>query len=158
MEITPAVSEHPVVWPASYNEVPKEVFVRADIFDEELRRIFYGAEWHPVAHEGELPNPGDFKTFLIGRVPLLITRAADGEILLGDAEPVFRFAKNGEPRRRCLAERPLVEENAARRLRAPANASAQLMELGEPEALRVLDDHDGGVGRVDADLDDCRCN
>jgi anthranilate 1,2-dioxygenase large subunit len=80
MEISPSVNARPVVWPANYNEVPKEVFVRADIFDEELRRIFYGAEWHPVAHAGELPNPGDFKTFVIGRVPLLITRAADGEI------------------------------------------------------------------------------
>ncbi len=28
------------------------------------------------------------------------------------------------------------------------------MELGEAEALGVLDDHDGGVGDVDADFDD----
>ncbi len=30
------------------------------------------------------------------------------------------------------------------------------MKLGEPEALGVLDDHDGGVGHVDADFDDGR--
>lgn len=70
----------PVLWPAAVNRIPKEVFVRADIFDEELRRIFYGPEWHPVAHAGEIPNIGDFKTYTVGKVPLLIARAGDGEI------------------------------------------------------------------------------
>lgn len=75
IDITP-----PVRWPARINELPKEVFVRADIFEEELARIYYGQEWHPVAHEGELPKPGDFKTFAVGRVPLLIARGNDGEV------------------------------------------------------------------------------
>src|SRR5712692_201986 len=39
-------------------------------------------------------------------------------------------------------------------LRAAVDASAKLVELGEAEALGVLDDHDGGVGNVDADFDD----
>ena len=39
-------------------------------------------------------------------------------------------------------------------LRAAADASAKLVKLGEAEALGVLDDHDGGVGDVDADFDD----
>lgn len=70
----------PVHWPAHVNELPKEVFVREDVFEEELVRIFYGTEWHPVAHDGELPNPGDFKTFAVGRVPLLVARGQDGEV------------------------------------------------------------------------------
>lgn len=74
-DITP-----PVVWPARTNELPKEVFVRADIFEEELRRIFYGPEWHPVAHEGELPKQGDFKTCSVGRIPLLIARGSDDTV------------------------------------------------------------------------------
>ena len=68
------------IWSANYNEIPKEVFTRSDIFDAELERIFYGAEWHPIAHVGEIPNPGDFKTFSLGEVPLLISRDADGEV------------------------------------------------------------------------------
>ncbi len=36
---------------------------------------------------------------------------------------------------------------------APADPAAQLMELGETEALGMLDDHDGGLGHVDAHLD-----
>ena len=68
------------IWSANFNEIPKEVFTRADIFAEELERIFYGAEWHPVAHVGEIPNPGDYKTFALGKVPLLIARAEDDEV------------------------------------------------------------------------------
>lgn len=37
---------------------------------------------------------------------------------------------------------------------APADAAAQLVELGEAEAFCVVEDHEGGVGDVDADLDD----
>lgn len=69
----------PVSWPDRVNRVPKEIFVRQDVFEEELQRIFYGNEWIPVAHEGEIPNEGDFKTFSIGRVPLIIARHSDGQ-------------------------------------------------------------------------------
>lgn len=70
----------PLSWPAKTNEIPKEVFTRPDIFDAELERIFYGPEWHPVAHTGELPNNGDFKTYMVGNIPLLIARGDDGEV------------------------------------------------------------------------------
>ena len=69
-----------IVWPAKANHVPKEIFVRPDVFEEELRRIFYGDEWLLVAHEAEIPNRGDFKTTSVGRVPLLITRDQVGEV------------------------------------------------------------------------------
>ena len=60
--------EKPIVWPAKANHVPKDIFVREDVFEEELRRIFYGDEWLMVAHEAEIPNKGDFKTVKVGRV------------------------------------------------------------------------------------------
>ena len=72
--------EKPIVWPAKANHVPKDIFVREDVFEEELRRIFYGDEWLMVAHEAEIPNKGDFKTVKVGRVPLLISRDQDGEV------------------------------------------------------------------------------
>jgi anthranilate 1,2-dioxygenase large subunit len=67
-----------LVWPSDINDVPKEMFVREDIFEQELKDIFYGPYWHPVAHVAEIPNPGDFKTFDLGRVPLLIAHGQDG--------------------------------------------------------------------------------
>ena len=39
-------------------------------------------------------------------------------------------------------------------LRAAADAAAQLVQLGETEALGMFDDHDRGLRHVDADLDD----
>jgi phenylpropionate dioxygenase-like ring-hydroxylating dioxygenase large terminal subunit len=67
-------------WPARYSEIPKEVFHREDIYRRELERIFYGPEWHPVAHLSEVPKPGDFKTTYVGEAPLLILHGDDGQV------------------------------------------------------------------------------
>jgi anthranilate 1,2-dioxygenase large subunit len=75
--------EHPKkepAWSTNFNEIPKEVFTREDIFENELERIFYGAEWHPVAHVGEIPEAGDFKTFSLGKIPLLVARDESGDV------------------------------------------------------------------------------
>ena len=50
----------------------------------------------------------------------------------------------------------LREEQAVRLRRPPAHPAAQLVQLGEPEAFGALDQHDGGVRHVDADLDEAR--
>lgn len=73
-------SQVPISWPARYAEVPKEVFVRDDVFEEELKRIFYSNEWLVVGHESEIAKNGDFKTFNIGRTPLLIHRDMSGKV------------------------------------------------------------------------------
>ena len=80
MNVKAEISMPDMVWPADVTDIPKEVFVRPDIFERELETIFYGPYWHPVAHAAEIPNPGDFKTFDLGRVPLLIARGNDGKI------------------------------------------------------------------------------
>ena len=67
-------------WPARFAAVPKEIFIRPDIFEAELNRIFYSNEWLLVGHEAEIPNKGDFKTYTVGRVPLLINRDMEGHI------------------------------------------------------------------------------
>ena len=67
-------------WPKNMNELPKEFFVREDVFELEQERIFRGPEWHPVAHKSEVPEKGDFKTYTVGGSPLLIIHGLDGEI------------------------------------------------------------------------------
>ena len=42
------------------------------------------------------------------------------------------------------------DQDALRFLGAAADASAKLVELGEAEAVGMLDDHHGGVGNVHA--------
>jgi len=67
-------------WPAEPHAIPRDIFHREDTFREELERIFHGPVWHPVAHEAEIPSPHDYKTFLLGERPLLITRDAHGKV------------------------------------------------------------------------------
>ncbi len=67
-------------WPSKFNEIPKEVFHREDVYRLELERIFMGPEWHMVAHRAELANPGDYKTFQIGEAPVLIVHGEDGKL------------------------------------------------------------------------------
>ena len=69
-----------IEWSGHINEVPKEVFVREDVYQMELERIFYGPQWHPVAHESEVPNNGDYKTTNLAGVPLLVARGQDGVV------------------------------------------------------------------------------
>jgi len=69
-----------LIWPNQINRIPKEIFGDPAIFDMELDRIFYGPEWHMVGHLAELPERGDFKTFDIGRRPILIARGQDGQV------------------------------------------------------------------------------
>jgi anthranilate 1,2-dioxygenase large subunit len=69
-----------IEWSEHINEVPKEVFVREDVYRVELERIFYGPQWHPIAHESEIPNNGDYKTVSHAGVPLLVARGQDGVV------------------------------------------------------------------------------
>lgn len=67
-------------WPAARNEYPKEVLAREDVYQMELEKIFYGPIWHPLTHDSEIPNPGDFKTTHVGEMPVLTVRGKDGQI------------------------------------------------------------------------------
>jgi phenylpropionate dioxygenase-like ring-hydroxylating dioxygenase large terminal subunit len=69
-----------VVFPAKPNAIPKMLYESAEIYQLEMERLFYGPHWHPVAHLGEIPKAGDYKTFFIGEVPILITRQENGEV------------------------------------------------------------------------------
>ena len=77
------------------------------------------------------------------------------------------------PRRACsvvsgaAARRPLrqpavlgeASERARRTMpRCRSDPAAELVELGEAEPIGALDDHDGRLGNVDADLDDRRAD
>jgi phenylpropionate dioxygenase-like ring-hydroxylating dioxygenase large terminal subunit len=51
------------------------------IFREELERIWH-REWIYVAHESEVPEPGDYVTRQIGLQPVIVSRDEDGAIHL----------------------------------------------------------------------------
>jgi benzoate/toluate 1,2-dioxygenase alpha subunit len=59
--------------------VDAHVYTDAATFDVEMRRVFHHS-WVYVAHESEIPNPGDYRTSAVGRTPVIVTRAQDGDI------------------------------------------------------------------------------
>src|SRR5262249_22425016 len=64
------------------------------------------------------------------------------EILLGDGEAVGRLLERREAGPRLGRRAPADDECAPRLAVATSDAAAELVELREPEALRVLDDHE----------------
>jgi phenylpropionate dioxygenase-like ring-hydroxylating dioxygenase large terminal subunit len=59
--------------------VPVRLFNNREIHELELRRIF-ARSWVFIAHETEIPNPGDFVTRPIGEDPFICVRDDDGAI------------------------------------------------------------------------------
>jgi anthranilate 1,2-dioxygenase large subunit len=63
-------------WPAEDNKIPREIFTDPDLFRAEMDAVFTGPVWTLVGHESEIPAPGDYKTFSIGTIPVIVIRTA----------------------------------------------------------------------------------
>lgn len=69
----------------SYSSLVREgavhsaIFTDESIFEDEMERIFY-KYWMYVAHESEIPEPGDYCTKWVGRQHIVLTRDDEGEI------------------------------------------------------------------------------
>ena len=68
----------PIEW-HDHTRVPYALYTDRAIYERELTRIFYGPFWHPVALEAEIPEPGDYKTVVVGETPLIVTRVGTDE-------------------------------------------------------------------------------
>lgn len=60
-------------------QVNRRVFTDPEIFELEMRYLFEG-NWIFLAHETQIPNPGDYFTTDMGRTPVVITRDRDGKL------------------------------------------------------------------------------
>jgi len=60
-------------------EVSMRLLSDPEIYDLELEHLF-ARSWNLVAHESEVPNPGDYVMRYIGEDPIILTRGADGEL------------------------------------------------------------------------------
>jgi anthranilate 1,2-dioxygenase large subunit len=68
-------------WPAAgLTRVPYWVFDAPDVHAAEQRRVFEGPAWSYCCLEAELPNPGDYRTTFVGKLPVIVVRDRDGTI------------------------------------------------------------------------------
>ncbi len=88
------------------DRVHSSIFTSERIFRDELERIFY-RYWVYVAHESEVPEPGDYFVFEDLGVPLLVVRGTDGEVRCfyntcqHRGAPVVRDRQGSSRRLRC---------------------------------------------------------
>ena len=77
-----AAPVEPIVkWPRNdYSRVPYWLYRDAELYKLEQQRIFKGPTWSLAGLEAEIPNPGDFRTTMIGETPIIVNRAKDGSI------------------------------------------------------------------------------
>lgn len=57
----------------------RNIFIDQDLFELEMKYIFEG-NWVFMAHESQIPEPGDYYTLTLGRQPVIITRDKNNEL------------------------------------------------------------------------------
>lgn len=62
-----------------HGTVSREAFVSDDVFQLEMERIF-DRSWVFLAHETEIPQPGDFVVRALGSAPAVVIRDEDGSV------------------------------------------------------------------------------
>lgn len=70
-----------LAWPREgLIRVPYPIYSRANVYDEERRRIFLGPVWSFLCLEAELPDPGGYRASFVGDVPVIVARDLDGSL------------------------------------------------------------------------------
>ena len=85
--------------------------------------------------------------------PQELARPPDAQILTRDLEAVVVLVDHLEARLCGFGHRFLEQQDAGALRRAAADPAAKLVQLREPEAFGVLDDHQRRIGHIDTDFD-----
>jgi anthranilate 1,2-dioxygenase large subunit len=87
-------------WPPdALHTIPDWVYTSQAVHDLEIERIFRGKTWNFVGLEAEVPDTGSFKRSYVGPVPVVVSRAADGEISVFENRCAHRgaeFCRHGQ--------------------------------------------------------------
>ena len=61
------------------DQIHRDLYISPEVFELEMKYLFPNT-WQFVGHDSQVPNAGDFVTTELARVPLVITRDAEGEV------------------------------------------------------------------------------
>jgi phenylpropionate dioxygenase-like ring-hydroxylating dioxygenase large terminal subunit len=76
-----STTDIPHAWPeATLARVPYWVYQDEATYRAELRHIFEGPAWNYVALESDIARPGDYRTTLVGEMPVIVVRGEDGAV------------------------------------------------------------------------------
>lgn len=68
------------VWPDGLTRVPFQVYQDPELLHQEQRLLFEGPVWNFLCIETDIPNPGDWRTTFVGRMPVVVVRTETGAI------------------------------------------------------------------------------
>ncbi|MBS0644365.1 MAG: Rieske 2Fe-2S domain-containing protein [Proteobacteria bacterium] len=68
-------------WPPGLTRVPYWVYRDEAVARAEQARIFEGPAWHFLCLEIDVPEVGDYRTTMLGAMPVVVARAETGEIV-----------------------------------------------------------------------------
>ena len=74
------VAASPLRWTNDITRVPYWVYRDPSLLKLEQNRIFEGPVWNFLCLEDEIAEPGDWRTTVIGRMPVVVARDTDGSI------------------------------------------------------------------------------
>src|ERR1700722_7119491 len=67
--------------PMGLTRVPYWVYQDPEVLRDEQARLFEGPAWHYLCLEIDVPEVGDYRTTMMGAMPVVVARAEDGEIV-----------------------------------------------------------------------------
>lgn len=68
-------------WSPGLTRVPYWVYRDPEVARDEQTRVFEGSAWHYLCLEIDVPETGDYRTTMMGAMPVVVVRADDGEIV-----------------------------------------------------------------------------
>jgi anthranilate 1,2-dioxygenase large subunit/terephthalate 1,2-dioxygenase oxygenase component alpha subunit len=89
---TRASGIEPIGWPEGLTQVPFRVYQNPSVLEQEQHALFEGPVWNYLCLAGEIPNPGDWRTTFVGRMPVVVVRTESGEIAAFENRCVHRGA------------------------------------------------------------------
>ena len=68
-------------WAAGLTRVPYWVYSDPEVARDEQVRLFEGPAWHYLCLEIDVPAPGDYRTAMMGAMPVVVARSENGEVV-----------------------------------------------------------------------------